>query len=195
MIQDKPLLQQNVSDHIVSSLRANNQQLSSFSLSPGTPDVLVLNSVKGVTNSTIKNVKAPIVLAETTVIELEDSGPGHAALHIDDDGTGNEFLYDPAGSYSPPNQPRGGDLFSGSAANLDNYKRYWESKGDTVNLHKLNTSPQQEQEIIQRAENIGTTMGGFCASSVSGALGGVCEIEGSMWPSTLGDNASNATCD
>ena len=150
-------------------------------------------SVKAVSVFT-SELEKPLLLAETTVSELDDGGPGHAALHIDNDGTGQPFLYDPAGSYAPKTGSRGGDLMSGEDASLKNYTDYWQSKGDSVLLHKLDTTPEQEQAIIERAEQIGNASPGLCATSVSGALDGVCGVEGSVWPSTLGKNADHANC-
>lgn len=112
----------------------------------------------------------PMTLAETTVIKLDDGGPGHAALHIDDDGTGQNFLYDPAGSYRPQSGDRSGDFFFGKDADLQRYVHYWQNKGDTANLHKLDTTSAQEQEIIERAGMVGNTSPPLCATSVSGAL-------------------------
>lgn len=133
-------------------------------------------------------------LATTTVIEFTE-GVGHAALHIDDDGTGEAFLYDPAGAYMPENQVRGtGDFFSGDAADLDKYVEFWKERGEEAILHKLETTPEQEQEIIDRAIEIGGAAPFFCADSVSTALGGVCGIEGSFFPSRLGDQAEDADC-
>lgn len=137
---------------------------------------------------------SPQLLAETTVIELDDGGPGHAALHIDNDGTGQPFLYDPAGSYLPENGVRDGDLMSGEDASLTNYRQYWQNNGDSVRLHTLDTTPAQEQAIMERAEQIGNASPGLCATSVSGALAGVCGVEGSIWPSTLGKNVDHANC-
>lgn len=136
----------------------------------------------------------PILLAETTIIELDDGGPGHAALHIDNDGTGQAFLYDPAGSYMPKSGIRSSDLMSGEDANLQDYANYWQRNGDTAHLHKLETNPTQEQAIIERAEQIGNASPPLCATSVSGALGGICGVESSIWPSTLGENVDNAHC-
>jgi hypothetical protein len=145
--------------------------------------------------STFANaLSSPMLLAETTVIELDDGGPGHAALHIDNDGTGQPFLYDPAGSYLPKNGIRDGDLMSGEDANLTSYMQYWQNNGDNVRLHKLDTTPAQEQSIMERAEQIGNVSPGLCATSVSSALHGVCGVESSIWPSTLGKNVDHANC-
>ena len=139
-------------------------------------------------------MEKPLLLAEITVIELDDGGPGHTALHISDDGTGQPFLYDPAGSYLPQTGVRGGDLLSSEDASLKGYVEYWQNKGDTVHLYKLDTTPEQEKAIMERAEQIGNASPGLCAASVSGALEGVCGVEGSPWPSTLGENVSHAKC-
>lgn len=85
-----------------------------------------------------KALAPSLQLAETTVIELIDGGPGH--------------------------------------------------------VHKLDTTPAQEQAIVKRAEQIGSVSAPLCASSVSKALDGVFGIEGSIWPSTLGENAEHANC-
>lgn len=139
-------------------------------------------------------LNSPLLLAKTTIIELDDGGPGHAALHIDNDGTGQPFLYDPAGSFLPKNGVRGGDILTGEDANLQNYVNYWQSKGDTAHLHKLETDLAQEQAIMRRAEKIGNASPPLCATSVSGALGGVCGVESSIFPSTLGENVDAAKC-
>ncbi|PIE00879.1 MAG: hypothetical protein CSA79_01915 [Thiothrix nivea] len=196
MIQDKSLYQQNIANTTKSradlSTIYNNNLSKMPNLNPKLPKLVPVNNLL---STTVRDIQAPQKLAKTTVIELEDGLFGHTALHIDDDGTGHEFLFDPAGSYIPSNASRGGDLFSGENANLDAYKKFWERRGETVNLYKLDTTSAQEQEIIRRAEDIGMAQPGTCASSVSSALNGVCGIEGSMWPSTLGENASNAKCD
>lgn len=132
---------------------------------------------------------------ETTVVTTYDYGIGsHSALYVNTPGQ-SAFLYDPAGSYQPSGEPRGtGGFFEGSQASLQNYIRYQESLGSTVELVKIPTTPTQEQAIKDRAIDIGDPRGFSCASAVSQALGGVCQIPGSSFPGNLRRQAQGAQC-
>ncbi|WP_338522030.1 RHS repeat-associated core domain-containing protein [Pseudomonas batumici] len=131
---------------------------------------------------------------ETTVIHVEGKIP-HSALHVSN-ANGGQFLYDPAGSYVPPSQlPRGsGDFFEGPDANLDSYRNYWGEAGNKVNIYPLGTTEEQDNIIIERAIEQGGGMNFFCAASVSAVLNGVCGVNFSFWPNTLGENASKSNC-
>lgn len=119
----------------------------------------------------------------------------HSALHIGGRNASETFLYDPAGSYRVENLPRApGDFFTGDQANLDSYVRYWTGLGNSVSTVTLNTTSEQEQQISQRAIDLGGVSPGLCAAAVSTALGGVCGVQSSSWPPTLIRNASNARC-
>lgn len=182
--------------YISSKINQNNSFHSSVLSSLKEDNVPVKNStLKSNGNKFLDlNHDSLLKLAKTTVIELEDSTVGHAALHIDNDGTGEDFLYDPAGSYQPPSGERTNDLMLGNDAKLENYSNYWSRRGDTVHTYELNTTPEQEKAIMNRAAELGDVSPFLCASSVSKALNGVCGIEGSVVPSTLGEQAKNATC-
>lgn len=130
----------------------------------------------------------------TTVIYVEGGIP-HSALHVNPK-NGEQFLYDPAGSYSPPsNNSRGsGDFYEGEDAALERYKRYWELQGAKVHTYPLETTPDQDEEIIERAINQGGAAPFFCAAAVSSALNGVCGVKSSSLPGTLNENAKKSQC-
>jgi RHS repeat-associated protein len=130
---------------------------------------------------------------ETTLVTTYDFGIGsHSALHVATPGQ-PEFIYDPAGSYNVDTRGSGGFL-EGEDANLDSYIDYQKGTGSEVRETKLPLTPEQEQQIKERAEEIGDARGLSCASSVSEALGGVCGIEGSRFPGFLRRQAENARC-
>ncbi len=131
---------------------------------------------------------------EATVIYVEGLIP-HSALHVDD-GSGQPFLYDPAGSYvGPSNLPRGsGDFFEGSDASLQSYIDYWNSDGDNVHTYPLGTTRHQDKLLIDRAVDRPSAPPFTCANSVSAVLDGMCGVAPSSWPSTLGKNASQSNC-
>jgi hypothetical protein len=85
-------------------------------------------------------------------------------------------------------------LFEGKEANLDSYVNYQKNTGSKVEVTKLPLTPEREQQIKERAEEIGDSRGFSCAVSVSGALGGVCGIEGSGFPGSLRRQAEKAKC-
>ena len=133
----------------------------------------------------------------TSIITTYDYGIGtHSAIHVENGGSGGgEFLYDPAGSYIPPSGTRGtGDFFEGADANLDNYIQDHQSRGSTVEVTELPTTPEQEAEIARRAEELGGQSPGFCTLGASGALGGSCDIPQSFFPSSLANDARQAKC-
>jgi RHS repeat-associated protein len=131
----------------------------------------------------------------TTLITTYDFGFGtHSAMYVETPGQ-QPFLYDPAGSYHAGGEPRGsGGFFEGSQANLQNYIKYQESLGSTVELVQIPTTPTQEAAIKERAMDIGDPRGFSCASAVSQALGGACRIPGSFFPGILRKQAQGGQC-
>lgn len=77
---------------------------------------------------------------------------------------------------------------------LDDYIKYQERTGSRVDITLLNTTVAQETDIRKRIENQGGRAPGFCASGVSDALGGVCGVNGSLFPGTLNSQAKKAKC-
>lgn len=129
----------------------------------------------------------------TTVVTVRTLGFGvHSSVYVDNGGDGQPALYDPA-----PNsgEPRGtGDLFYGPDADLNDYRRYHENAGDTVETTRLPTTPQEEADIIRNAEEIGGANPFECTIAASGALGGLCGIPSSILPGSLADDAAGAEC-
>jgi RHS repeat-associated protein len=132
---------------------------------------------------------------ETILVTTYDYGFGsHSAIYVNTPGQ-PPFLYDPAGSYQPNGEPRGtGGFFEGNQANLQDYVKYQESTGSTVEVVKIPTTPAQEQGIKERAMDIGDPRGFSCASAVSQALGGACGISESLFPGSLRRKAERAQC-
>ncbi len=123
----------------------------------------------------------------------------HAALHIYNEGQ-ESFLYDPAGSYIPPDGVRGSseDVFYGERAALSNYLKWHNTSEFTVYLVQLNTTPEQDkiiQEAVEAMNQASAISPGYCADAVSNALNGVCGIGHHYMPSKLFEDAyENAEC-
>ncbi|MFO0819074.1 MAG: RHS repeat-associated core domain-containing protein [Pirellulales bacterium] len=123
---------------------------------------------------------------ETTLITTYDYGIGsHSAVHVSTPGQ-PDFLYDPGGSYGDGKRGSGG-FFEGSEADLNNYIKYQKDTGSTVETKKLNTSPDEEKKIRERAEELGDTGPFTCASSVSSTLDGICGIKPTSRPGKIPD--------
>jgi hypothetical protein len=112
----------------------------------------------------------------------------HAAVRVDNDGSGQPLLYDPAGTYVAPNGPRvQTDFHSGDEAALLPYIQYHESndgKG-TVRVYTLDTTPEQESEIASRAFELGNTRPGYCADRVQRVISGIGPFANVPSPETL----------
>ncbi|SMN12551.1 hypothetical protein SPBRAN_1627 [uncultured Candidatus Thioglobus sp.] len=135
----------------------------------------------------------------TSVITVRDFGFGvHSAVHVDNGTDGLPILYDPSGSYTPSSgEPVGsGEMLFNENANLQDYIKFHEQlENTTVEVTKLPTTPKQERDIAKRAENLGgSPLGGFCTLQTSVAIGGVCGIGLSFFPSSLAKDAANAEC-
>jgi RHS repeat-associated protein len=130
----------------------------------------------------------------TIVITTYDYGIGsHSALFISRPGSTN-FLYDPGGGYNPGGTRGSGGFFEGTEANLGAYLLYQQSLGSRTSVSVLNTTAAQEASIRDRAIDTGDPGAFLCAAGVSGALGGVCGIGGSLFPGRLADQAAGAVC-
>jgi len=109
---------------------------------------------------------------KTTFIITRDYGIGsHAALHVDNGGDGEAFLYDPGGSYVPSGSGRGtGDFFSGSEADRQAYIDYQKSTGSAVESYVFDTTTEEEAAIATAAEEQGGVSPGLCAPGVSSVV-------------------------
>jgi RHS repeat-associated protein len=135
---------------------------------------------------------------KTTIITTYDTSYGitygsHSALFISRPGQPS-FLYDPAGSYNPKGERGTGGTFEGNDANLQDYIKYQRATGSTVKTIDIPTTKEQENAIIDRAIEIGDPRGFGCASSVSAAMGGVCNVTDTRFPGNLYDKAKGAKC-
>ena len=131
---------------------------------------------------------------ETTVIITFDYGLGsHAALYVQTPGQPN-YLYDPAGSYDPGGRRGSGGVFEGDDANLQSYIDYQESTGSTVETVTLPTTPEQENQLKNNADEIGDPRGFSCANAVSSTFDDICGIAHTSLPGTLYEEALKAIC-
>lgn len=130
---------------------------------------------------------------ETNLITTYDYGIGsHSAIQVVTPGQ-PAFLFDPAGSYLEDTRGSGG-IFEGKEASLKDYIKYQKDSGSSVVVTRIPTTSEQERLIKNRAEAIGDPRGFSCAASVSGAIGGTCDIPGSSFPGPLHDQATKAQC-
>jgi len=129
-----------------------------------------------------------------TLVTTCDFGIGsHSAIHIARPDK-PDFLYDPAGSYSPGGRRGTGGMFEGDDASLAAYGKYQNGTGSRVEFTVIPLTPEQEAALIENAEEWGDPRGFGCAASVSGALGGMCGITQTMRPGVLNDMAKEAEC-
>jgi len=131
----------------------------------------------------------------TVILTVRDFGIGaHSAVYGDAGPNNEPFLYDPAGSYVPPNgEPRGsGDMYVGRSADLDAYRAFHEANGSTVEMITLPTTPQEEAAIAARAEAQGGAAPFTCTAAVSSAVGGVCGLRSYWLPDSLSKAARRA---
>ena len=137
------------------------------------------------------NAVDPLGLVTILVTTYNGGVETHSGLYVTRDG--NRFLYDPEGSYRSATRGSGG-YFEGAEANIGDYINYHNNGGSDVDVTVLNTTPEQEQRIMDTAMEQGDPRGLSCANAVSGALGGVCGISASGFPGSLNDNAKNSSC-
>ncbi len=134
---------------------------------------------------------------KTTAIIVYDTTLGitygsHAALYIDNGGT--PILYDPFGSYAPANNCGSGDACGGNAASVNNFEKFHEDNGSTVQTISFNTTPEEEEEIAERIADLGDPGYPGCASSVSNALQGIGPFKGlkiNVLPGSLANQLQN----
>ena len=116
----------------------------------------------------------------------------HSALLIARLGT-DSFLYDPAGNFQPQPQgetygPQGSQRGSGGFLEgplLPEYVLWQQAEGSQVQIVPLNTTAEQEAQIIKNAIDYGDHRGFSCAASVSSVFGEACGIKPTSFPRTL----------
>jgi RHS repeat-associated protein len=91
---------------------------------------------------------------------------------------GGPAIYDPAGYYILDNSAEGGDVtIEPSIADRDQYIEYQRHGSEYVEVYDIDTTPEQEQTIIDRALAVPRKVGaGFCANATGNAIGGVGPI-------------------
>lgn len=104
----------------------------------------------------------------------------HVGVFVSADNT--QVLYDPGGSYMNGPKGSGGALYDENA-NLNDYINFQKGDGDDVIAHFFKTTTAQDQEIIERIQNLGGCSGGLCSKCSSNALDGVGPFKdlGSYW--------------
>ncbi|MEI2296762.1 hypothetical protein [Ensifer sp. MJa1] len=113
----------------------------------------------------------------------------HSGLFIIPDNGDPEgrFLYDPSGSYMSREMGSGRALY-GSQVSPEDYLQYQLRDGPNVTVRKFATTPEEEAEIIRRADEIGGGGLARCTTSVSEAVSGVGPFRGvekTDWPVVL----------
>lgn len=83
------------------------------------------------------------------------------------------MIYDPSGSYKQDTRGEGGVFSPVPPGGFFDYFNYQWRDGPDVKTLIFNTTPAQEKEISQRAEDYGDPRGFKCADSVARVLNGV----------------------
>jgi len=107
---------------------------------------------------------------ETTILVIHSNrwwkypaGASHVAVHFSNpSGENEESLYDPSGSYEAEDEfhatyRTSSGVFIGKQANLNNYINdiLHRENGETVNIYKIDTTPDQEAAMIEKAFEMG----------------------------------------
>lgn len=113
------------------------------------------------------------------------------------------YIYDPAGHY-PDKEMGEGRVLTGPGVSLDKYVNFQKTGGKDVVVRRYETTPEEEQEIMNRAERIGgnpvpwdwfpVAIGG-CTAGVSQAIDGIGPfgpVEKTAFPSRLNDALERA---
>ncbi len=135
----------------------------------------------------------PLGLTTTLITTYNFGTANHSAIHVSRPGT-PDFLYDPSGTYAPGGRRGTGGLFEGRDASLASYKKYQVGTGSRGVFTVIPLTPEQELTLIANAEEWGDARGFWCASHVSGALGGMCGIKQTLFPGVLQKSAKAAEC-
>ncbi len=106
------------------------------------------------------------------IITYDGSIGSHAALYVTNGPFNEPLLYDPAGGYMATTRGSA-DALHGDEANLNNYVSYQRSTGSSVNTYSFDTTPAEEAEIADRADQLGGRAPFNCARATSAALTGI----------------------
>ncbi|KSV89750.1 hypothetical protein [Sinorhizobium sp. GL28] len=113
----------------------------------------------------------------------------HSGLFIipDNGDAEGRFLYDPSGSYMSKEMGSGRALY-GPEVSPEDYLQYQLRDGPNVTVRKFATTPEEEAEIIRRADENGGGGWADCTTLVSKAVSGVGPFRGvdeTDWPVVL----------
>lgn len=106
-----------------------------------------------------------------TIVIVNNNGFGHSGMYVSNSGSGTPLIYDPYGSYDPHSHapstvnndivdtlypPRGSDgTIQGDNLDWANYVQYQMADGPDVQTYIFNTTPAEEQQLAQEAEQLG----------------------------------------
>jgi type VI secretion system secreted protein VgrG len=111
----------------------------------------------------------------------------HAALYTSSGYGGQPFLYDPSGGYNSSYDPNGdpnpesryryndrinSDIVFGQKADIGKFDAYHKKQGDSLSAVCKKTTPEQEQDFLKKARELGTAFGPTCARHVSTVISG-----------------------
>ena len=95
----------------------------------------------------------------------------HAAIYTSrGDGKAGPVIYDPAGAYSTAKEAGSGDIITGPAASIIEYRKFHNVQ--TVELTCKSTSQAEEESIIKKAMDLPSAIPGQCSIMSSNALNG-----------------------
>ena len=133
-----------------------------------------------------------------TVVVINNNTPiigSHAGLYTSHSVFGGRMIYDPSGGYK--NDTRGSaGIFDGKDASLSDYLKVQLEDGGNVQTYSFNTTPDEENEISQRAIDQGDPRGAECATYVSEAIKGIGPFQSLgtyITPNGLGAALNNLT--
>ncbi|HEX7155337.1 MAG TPA: RHS repeat-associated core domain-containing protein [Thermoanaerobaculia bacterium] len=87
-------------------------------------------------------------------------------------GPSEPFIYDPAGSFMAVERGSGA-ILTGEFGSIDDFMKYHRDSGSKVEMYCFDTTCCEEQQIRDRAEQIGDPRGFSCSRSVTACVAGI----------------------
>ncbi|CBL45588.1 Rhs family protein [gamma proteobacterium HdN1] len=139
----------------------------------------------------------PLGLETCLLITRTSWGFGtHSALWASNGMYGQQWMYDPSGSYNKEHGGGTGDLIEGASANIKDFADFHKGKdGDSTEVICKNTTVEHEKRLQEIAEGWGGGSGLVCASYISAILmqsGVFSGITGSRFPGGLANQFGEA---
>lgn len=138
--------------------------------------------------------RRPVRVADTYIISNNNRRiiPGvgmHTGLAIlsDDGDDEKNALYDPNGSF-PAKDIGTGRFLIGPDASLEDYEKFQLTDGPDVTVRRYDTTPEQEQQIMERIDRNGGGGGVSCTQDVAAAVEGIGpfrDVKRMMFPSAF----------